>query len=57
MLRWTIIFLAIAISAGIFGFSVAASSAAAVARILFYIFLVLFILSLIGGGFKKNIKG
>jgi uncharacterized membrane protein YtjA (UPF0391 family) len=53
MLRWTIIFLVIAIIAAIFGFGGIAAGAASIAKILFYIFLVLFVLSLIAGGFRR----
>jgi len=49
MLRWTVIFLVIAIVAAIFGFFGIAASAAYIAKILFFIFIVLFILSLIRG--------
>jgi len=53
MLRWTVIFLVIAIIAAIFGFGGIAIGAASVAKTLFYIFLVLFILTLIAGGFRR----
>lgn len=49
MLRWTIIFLVVAIIAAIFGFGGIAAGAAGIAKILFYIFLVLFVISLIAG--------
>ena len=49
MLRWTVIFLVIAIIAAIFGFGGIAAGAAGIAKVLFFIFLVLFILSLIAG--------
>ena len=49
MLGWTVIFLLIALAAGILGFSTIAGAAAGIAKILFVIFLVLFIISLIGG--------
>lgn len=51
MLRWTIIFLIIAFIAAIFGFGNIAAGATDIARILFFIFLILFILSLIRGRF------
>lgn len=54
MLRWTIIFLVIAIIAAIFGFGGIAAGATEIAKILFYIFLVLFVVSLIFGGFKRS---
>jgi uncharacterized membrane protein YtjA (UPF0391 family) len=49
MLRWTVIFLVIAIIAAIFGFGGVAAGAAGIAKILFFIFLVLFVLSLLFG--------
>lgn len=49
MLRWTVIFLVVAIIAAIFGFGGIAAGAASIAKVLFFIFLVLFILSLIFG--------
>ena len=49
MLRWTVIFLVIAIIAAIFGFGGVAAGAAGIAKVLFFIFLVLFVLSLISG--------
>ena len=49
MLRWTIIFLVVAIIAAIFGFGGIAAGAAGIAKVLFFIFLVLFVLSLIAG--------
>lgn len=51
MLRWTLIFLVIAIIAAIFGFGNIAAGATDIARILFFIFIILFILSLIKGRF------
>lgn len=49
MLRWTVIFLIVAIVAAVFGFGGIAAGAASIAKILFFIFLVLFIVSLIMG--------
>ncbi len=49
MLRWTVIFLVIALIAALFGFGVIASGAAGIAKILFFVFLILFIVSLISG--------
>jgi uncharacterized membrane protein YtjA (UPF0391 family) len=49
MLRWAIAFLIIAIAAGILGFVVIVGIAALIAKALFFIFLILFILSLIFG--------
>jgi uncharacterized membrane protein YtjA (UPF0391 family) len=49
MLRWALIFLIIAIVAGIFGFSDIAHAATTVAQWLFGIFLVLFIGAVVVG--------
>lgn len=54
MLRWTVIFLVVAIIAAIFGFGGVAAGAASIAKILFFIFLVLFVLSLIAGGTRRR---
>ena len=49
MLRWTLIFLIIALVAGVFGFWQLQGTAMQIARILFFIFIVLFLVSLIMG--------
>lgn len=47
MLTWTITFLVLALVAAVFGFFGIASAAVGIAKILFYVFLTLFLLSLI----------
>lgn len=47
MLGWSLIFLVVAIIAGIFGFGRIAAGATSIARVLFFIFLVVFVVSLI----------
>ena len=47
MLYWTIVFLIIAIIAGVLGFGGVAFAAAGIAKILFFFFLLIFILALI----------
>jgi uncharacterized membrane protein YtjA (UPF0391 family) len=47
MLGWAIFFFLVAIVAALFGFGGVATAAAGIGQILFYIFLVLFVLSLI----------
>lgn len=49
MLKWSLIFLVVAIIAAIFGFGGIAAGAATIAQILFYIFLGVFLLMLIVG--------
>lgn len=49
MLYWAVIFLILAIVAAIFGFGAIAAAGVEIARILFWVFVVLFIISLIAG--------
>jgi uncharacterized membrane protein YtjA (UPF0391 family) len=49
MLRWALIFLVVALIAGLFGFFDVAGTSYFIAKILFFVFLVLFIVSLIMG--------
>jgi uncharacterized membrane protein YtjA (UPF0391 family) len=48
MLRWALGFFIVALFAAVLGFSGIAVAAAGIAKILFYIFLVLFLVSLVG---------
>jgi uncharacterized membrane protein YtjA (UPF0391 family) len=50
MLRWAILFLIIALVAALFGFTTVAGTAYLVGKVIFVIFLVLFLVSLILGG-------
>lgn len=47
MLGWAIGFLAIALLAALFGFGGIASTSAGIAQILFFIFIVMFVISLV----------
>jgi uncharacterized membrane protein YtjA (UPF0391 family) len=49
MLRWALIFLVIAIIAGVLGFAGIMVAAAGIAKLLFYVFVALFIISLVMG--------
>jgi len=49
MLKWSFIFLVIAIVAGIFGFTGVEQGAASIAKILFFIFLAVWIIILVLG--------
>lgn len=49
MLGWSILFFIVAIIAALFGFGGIASASAGIAQILFFIFLVLFVASLVIG--------
>ena len=52
MLRWTILFLVIAVISAIFGFTGIAGAATDIARTLFFIFLVLLVISAIASAFR-----
>jgi uncharacterized membrane protein YtjA (UPF0391 family) len=47
MLYWALVFLVVAIVAGLFGFGGIARASAGIAQTLFYIFLVLLVISLV----------
>lgn len=49
MLSWALTFLVIALIAAAFGFGGIAGTAAGIAKILFFVFLILFVVSLIVG--------
>ncbi|WP_431283650.1 DUF1328 domain-containing protein [Humitalea sp. 24SJ18S-53] len=49
MLYWTLIFLVVALISGVLGFGGVASASAGIARVLFFLFLVLFAVSLLTG--------
>ena len=49
MLRWALGFFLIAIVAAIFGFGGIAIAATGIARILFFLFVILFLVALVGG--------
>lgn len=54
MLSWTITFLILAVLAAIFGFGGVASASMGIAKILFFLFLVLFVVSLIAPRFARG---
>jgi uncharacterized membrane protein YtjA (UPF0391 family) len=49
MLRWALVFLIIAIIAGVLGLGVVGGTAAWIARVLFVVFIVLFLIGLLTG--------
>ena len=49
MLRWSLLFLIVALVAGMFGFGLIAAGSFMAFKILFFVFLVLFVVSLISG--------
>jgi uncharacterized membrane protein YtjA (UPF0391 family) len=48
MLRWALAFFVVALVAALLGFTGIAAATAGIAQILFYVFLVLFLVSLVG---------
>jgi uncharacterized membrane protein YtjA (UPF0391 family) len=53
MLHYALLFLVIALIAGALGFGVIAGTAAYVAQVLFFVFLVLFVVSLLTGAIGR----
>jgi uncharacterized membrane protein YtjA (UPF0391 family) len=53
VLYWAAVFLVIALIAGVFGFGFVASASAGMAKVLFFIFVVLFVLSLVTHGVRR----
>lgn len=53
MVYWSAVFLVIALIAAIFGFGEIAAGAAGIAKVLFFVFLVLFIVALFTGALRK----
>ena len=54
MLYWALVFLIVAIVAAIFGFGNIAAGATTIAQVLFFVFLVVFLVSLIGGLARRH---
>jgi uncharacterized membrane protein YtjA (UPF0391 family) len=54
MLRWAVGFFIVALIAAAFGFLGVATAAVGIARLLFYVFLILFLVSLIGGLVRRT---
>lgn len=54
MLGWSITFLVIALIAGVFGFGLIASASVGVAKVLFFICVVLFVVSLLFRGTRPH---
>lgn len=53
MLGWAAIFFIIAVIAGVFGFGGIAAASVGIAKILFFIFIVLFLASLLAGLLRR----
>ncbi len=54
MLYWTLVFFIVSIIAAVFGFGGVASASADIAKIMFFIFLVLFVVSLVAGLVRRS---
>ena len=54
MLSWALAFLVLALIAALLGFTTVAGTAMGAAKILFFVFLVLFIISLFFGGIRRS---
>jgi uncharacterized membrane protein YtjA (UPF0391 family) len=54
MLYWTLVFLVIAMVAALFGFTGIYVAAAGIAKVLFFVFLVLLVVSLFAGGLRRG---
>jgi uncharacterized membrane protein YtjA (UPF0391 family) len=52
MLQWAILFLVIALVAGLLGFGGLASTSAGIAQVLFFVFVVLFVVALIANALR-----
>ena len=55
MLGWAAVFLLIALVAAVFGFGSIAAASAGIAKVLFFMFLVLFVISLLFGWRGKGV--
>ena len=55
MLRWTVVFLVIALIAGFFGFWQLEGTAVWIAKVLFVVFLILFVVSLVTGRRRPSV--
>lgn len=54
MLRWAIAFLVIALIAAMFGFNLVAGMSYDAAKVLFFVFIVLAVLSFLGGSLRRG---
>ena len=54
MLHYAVVFFVIALIAAVFGFTGIAVGAAEIAKVLFFIFLVLFVVTLVAGALRRG---
>jgi uncharacterized membrane protein YtjA (UPF0391 family) len=57
LLKWAFIFLIISLVAALFGFTGLSEASADIARVLFYIFVVIFLVLLLGLTIFKSVSG
>jgi uncharacterized membrane protein YtjA (UPF0391 family) len=57
LLHWALLFLVVAVIAALFSFGWVAGISLEAARILFFVFIVLFVLSLLGGFVRRGDPG
>ena len=57
MLEYSLVFLVVAIIAGVLGFTTIAGASISIAKILFFVFLALFVISLVTRGFGRAARG
>ena len=57
LLKWAVVFLVISLIAALFGFGNIAEGAADIARVLFFVFLVVFLVTLIMSLFRRGARG
>ena len=55
MLYYALMFLVVAIIAGALGFGGIAGASVGIAKILFFVFIILFLVSLVFGGFRRGV--
>ncbi len=53
LLGWALVFLVIAIIAAVFGFGAVASAATGIAKVLFFVFIAVFVIMLLFGLFRR----
>lgn len=54
MLGWTLLFLVVALLSAVLGFSGVAATSASIAQVLFFVFIVLFLLTLVMGVARRG---
>jgi uncharacterized membrane protein YtjA (UPF0391 family) len=57
LLYWAVVFLVVAVVAAVLGFGGVAGTAMAGAQLLFWVAIVLFIISLVAGLFRRGMRG